>query len=140
MGTRRSPNLILRPVASFAAGTKHYVRDENTVNANTDYYAHGGLVAWYLDLLLRGWDPDGDGLDEVFRLLWKRHANTDEGYTEDDVLAALRRSGILLLEDVHAAILETNGAISVIEHPCRQARGRLTTPGCLRLRIGESES
>ena len=71
--------------AGHEAWIKHYIRDENTVNANTDYYGHGSLMAWYLDLYLRGRHPDGDGLDEVFRLLWKRHANTAEGYTEADV-------------------------------------------------------
>ncbi|MFA9429586.1 M61 family metallopeptidase [Egicoccus sp. AB-alg2] len=86
-----TPGVALQSLrrASHEAWVKHYVRDENTVNANTDYYGHGALVAWYLDLLLRGLRPDGDGLDEVFRLLWRRHANTAEGYTEADVEQAV---------------------------------------------------
>jgi predicted metalloprotease with PDZ domain len=79
--------------ASFEAWTKHYVRDENTPNSSTDYYGHGAMVAWELDLELRRRRPDGDGLDEVFRLLWKRHADTAEGFTEADVLDAIAEVG-----------------------------------------------
>ncbi|MEX0952688.1 MAG: PDZ domain-containing protein [Nitriliruptoraceae bacterium] len=75
--------------ASRDAWVKHYVRDENSPNAGTDYYNHGALVAWELDLRIRGADPDSDGLDVVLRQLWDRHAGAVEGYTEDDVLAAI---------------------------------------------------
>lgn len=79
--------------ASFEAWTKHYVRDENTANVATDYYGHGSLVACELDLRLRGADPDGDGLDEVLRTLWRRHAGSRDGYTEGDVLDAIAAVG-----------------------------------------------
>ncbi|HSK21959.1 MAG TPA: PDZ domain-containing protein [Egicoccus sp.] len=86
-----TPGVALQSLrrAGHEAWVKHYIRDENTANANTDYYGHGSLMAFYLDLYLRGRHPDGDGLDEVFRLLWKRHANSAEGYTEADVEAAV---------------------------------------------------
>jgi predicted metalloprotease with PDZ domain len=103
--------------ASYEAWVKHYVRDENTPNSSTDYYGHGALVAWELDLLLRRRTPDGDGLDEVFRLLWKRHAGRSDGYTEGDVLQAIAdvgdadlsalvdtRVGGRILPDLEAAI------------------------------------
>jgi predicted metalloprotease with PDZ domain len=83
--------------ASRTAWTKFYRRDENTPNAGTDYYAHGALAAFTLDLRLRRLDPDGDGLDGVLRDLWRRHgvdpAGRPRGYTADDVLAALVRAG-----------------------------------------------
>jgi predicted metalloprotease with PDZ domain len=79
--------------ASHEAWVKHYVRDENTANAMTDYYGHGALVAWELDLRLRARQPDGDGLDAVLRTLWREHAGRPEGYTEDDVLAAVAACG-----------------------------------------------
>jgi predicted metalloprotease with PDZ domain len=79
--------------AAHEAWTKHYVRDENTPNAATDYYGHGAMVAFELDLLLRRARPDGDGLDEVVRLLWRRHAGTEDGYTEQDVLDAIATVG-----------------------------------------------
>ncbi|MFA9445977.1 M61 family metallopeptidase [Egicoccus sp. AB-alg6-2] len=86
-----TPGVALQSLrrAGHEAWVKHYVRDENTLNANTDYYGHGALVAWYLDLRLRERQPDGDGLDDVFRLLWRRHADTAEGYTEADVEKAV---------------------------------------------------
>ena len=79
--------------ASHEAWTKHYLRDENSPNVMTDYYGHGSLVAFELDLRLRQADPEGDGLDTVFRTLWSRHANTPEGYTEQDVLEAIAEVG-----------------------------------------------
>jgi predicted metalloprotease with PDZ domain len=79
--------------ASFEAWTKHYVRDENTPNVATNYYGHGGLVAAEVDLRLRASDPDGDGLDRVLRELWRRHACSETGYTEADVLAAVADVG-----------------------------------------------
>jgi predicted metalloprotease with PDZ domain len=91
----QTPGALLQPLrqASMDAWTKHYVRDENSPNAMTDYYGHGALVAAELDLRLRAADPSGDGLDEVFRLLWRRHADTAEGYTEADVLDAVATVG-----------------------------------------------
>jgi predicted metalloprotease with PDZ domain len=79
--------------ASFEAWTKHYVRDENTPNAATDYYGHGAMVATELDLRLRAADPAGDGLDTVLRLLWERHAGSPHGYFEAHVLGAVREVG-----------------------------------------------
>ncbi len=75
--------------ASRDAWVKHYVRDENSPNAGTDYYNHGALVALELDLRIRAADPTSAGLDDVLRLLWDRHAGAPDGYTEEDVLAAL---------------------------------------------------
>ncbi len=97
-----TPGVALQPLreASHEAWTKHYVRDENSPNVMTDYYGHGSLVAWELDLRLRQADPEGDGLDEVFRLLWKRHANTTEGFTEQDVLDAVAEVGDDALADL----------------------------------------
>ncbi len=89
--------------ASYEAWTKHYVRDENSPNAMTDYYGHGSLVAFELDLRLRAADPDGDGLDTVFRLLWDRHAGQEAGYTEADVLSAIAEVG----GDPLAALIDT---------------------------------
>ncbi len=73
--------------ASWRAPERQYRRDENAANAMTEYYAHGSLVALELDALLRGEQPDGDGLDTVMRLLWQRHRDT--GYTDDDIFQAI---------------------------------------------------
>lgn len=77
--------------SSHDAWTKLYVHDENSVNAGVSYYGHGAVLAWCLDLLVRRAAPDSDGLDDVFRLLWRRfgasHADAATGYEEPDVEA-----------------------------------------------------
>jgi uncharacterized membrane protein YcaP (DUF421 family) len=61
-----------------------------------------------------------------------------EQVAEDDVRAAVRRSGILSLDDVHAAILETDGSISVVERGRNRGHG-LTTFERLRRHTGHRE-
>lgn len=73
--------------ASWRAPERQYRRDENAPNAMTEYYAHGSLVAFELDALLRDDNPNGDGLDTLMRLLWHRHQRS--GYTDEDVFAAV---------------------------------------------------
>ena len=92
---RATPGVGLQSLrrAGHEAWTKHYRRDENAPNAMTDYYGHGSLVAFELDLRLRAADPRGDGLDTVFRTLWRRHAGDPAGYTEADVVAAVADVG-----------------------------------------------
>ncbi|MBW3657485.1 MAG: PDZ domain-containing protein [Actinobacteria bacterium] len=86
--------------SSYEAWTKHYIRDENSLNAGVSYYGHGAVLAWCLDLLIRREDPYGHGLDGAFRLLWERFGQgarssatlldrSGTGYTEDDVVAAV---------------------------------------------------
>lgn len=72
--------------ASWRAAERQYRRDENAPNAMTEYYAHGSLVAFELDALLRSEHPDGDGLDDLMRLLWRTFHDTC--YTDDDVFTA----------------------------------------------------
>lgn len=88
---RTSPGVTRQPLvdASFHAWTGLYVRDENSVNAGTNYYGHGAVVAACLDLLVRAEDPGGDGLDQVLRLLWSRFGDTGKGYGHHDVVRAL---------------------------------------------------
>ncbi|MEX2551174.1 MAG: PDZ domain-containing protein [Nitriliruptoraceae bacterium] len=88
--------------ASHEAWIKHYVRDHNAPNVMTDYYGHGSLVAFELDLRLRHRAPDGRGLDAVLQLLWDRHAHSPAGFTERDVLDAIASVG----DDELAALVE----------------------------------
>ena len=69
--------------ASFLAWVKHYRPDENTPNSAISYYLKGELVAFALDLALRG---AGRSLDELLRTLYARHAAG--GLPEDGVEAA----------------------------------------------------
>ena len=43
------------------------------------------------------------------------HALKRAGMTHHDLMAGLRVSGVASIEDVHAAVLETNGRISVLQ-------------------------
>lgn len=87
---RRLPGARVQSLrdASWTAWTKHYRRDADTPNTATDYYVHGAVVALELDLALRRERPAGDGLDDVLRLLWSRHAD-GPGFDEADVIAAI---------------------------------------------------
>ncbi|MDX1660103.1 MAG: PDZ domain-containing protein [Nitriliruptorales bacterium] len=87
----RTPGAAYQSVrqASYEAWIKLYLRDENTPNVGVNYYGHGALLAWSLDLLIRAEDPDGPGLDGALRLLWSRFGGSPDGYTEPDVEAAV---------------------------------------------------
>lgn len=56
-----------------------------------------------------------------------------ERVAADDVLAAARANGVPSLDDVGAAVLETDGSISIIDRRHGRPRGRLTPLGHLRL-------
>src|SRR6185312_416784 len=47
-----------------------------------------------------------------------------EGVSRDELMAALREHGVLHLEDVRLAVLETDGAISVVPHDAKVHRTR----------------
>lgn len=58
---------------------------------------------------------------------------------EDDVLAAVRASGHLSLDEVQAAILETDGSISVVPWERGASARRYIRPDRVRLHLGDSE-
>ena len=74
--------------SSFDAWTKYYRPDENTPNAVVSYYLKGSLVALCLDLLIRGrthaQGASRKSLDDVMRLLWRRHGLSGSGVAEGD--------------------------------------------------------
>ena len=63
--------------SSFDAWTKYYVMDENTPNSVVSYYAKGSLIALALDLSIRKFSKQKQSLDDVMRLLWKKHGHLD---------------------------------------------------------------
>ncbi len=90
--------------ASHEAWTKQYIRDENTPNVAVNYYPHGAVLAWCLDLLIRHHNPDGQGLDDAFRLLWERFGRPGSegaarGYVEQDVVDAVNEAAAHDLTD-----------------------------------------
>jgi predicted metalloprotease with PDZ domain len=80
----RTPGRHRQSVAqsSFDAWIKFYRPDENSPNAVISYYAKGAVVSLALDLTLRA---SGSSLDELMRLLWRRHGKTGVGVAEDGI-------------------------------------------------------
>ena len=69
--------------SSFDAWTKYYQIDENTPNAVVSYYGKGALLALGLDLQIRAFTKNQQSLDDLMRLLWKKHGVNSDGLTED---------------------------------------------------------
>jgi predicted metalloprotease with PDZ domain len=67
--------------SSFDAWTKYYQADENTPNAVVSYYGKGALLALGLDLKIRAFSNNKQSLDDLMRLLWRKHGS--EGIAED---------------------------------------------------------
>ncbi|KQV47081.1 peptidase M61 [Pelomonas sp. Root1217] len=89
-GVLASPGRRVQPLAqaSFEAWTKYYRPDENSVNAASNYYGQGALVALCLDLSLR---DHKSSLDALMTRLWKASAGGPVG--EVDILAAVTALG-----------------------------------------------
>ncbi|MDX1619911.1 MAG: PDZ domain-containing protein [Nitriliruptorales bacterium] len=85
--------------ASYEAWIKLYLRDENSPNVGVNYYGHGALLAWCLDLLIRRADPHGPGLDGVLRELWHEFGRAGRGYQHSDVESAVAPAAGETLED-----------------------------------------
>ncbi len=97
----QTPGARLQAVrqASHEAWIKQYIRDENTPNVGVNYYPHGAMLAWCLDLQIRRENPGGAGLDDAVRLLWERFGRTGVGYRERDVQDAVNEAAGTSLDD-----------------------------------------
>ncbi|KQV86583.1 M61 family metallopeptidase [Pelomonas sp. Root1237] len=86
-----SPGRRVQPLAqaSFEAWTKYYRPDENSVNAASNYYGQGALVALCLDLSLR---DQKSSLDALMTRLWT--ASAGGPVSEADILDAVRALSI----------------------------------------------
>lgn len=90
----KNPGTQLQAVAesSFEAWTKYYRQDENAPNAIVSYYTKGALVALCLDSEIRTRTHGESSLDDVMRLMWKKHGKkvlgVPEGGISDLVLEA----------------------------------------------------
>ncbi|HLL55560.1 MAG TPA: PDZ domain-containing protein, partial [Myxococcaceae bacterium] len=70
--------------ASWVAWIKHYRPDENSPNSAISYYVKGEIVCALLDLEIRRATANERSLDDVMRLLWRRHGD-GSGVPEDGV-------------------------------------------------------
>lgn len=93
-GVLRNPGRKKQSVAdsSFDAWTKYYQMDANTPNAVVSYYAKGSLIALGLDLLIRQHSRNTKSLDDVMRLLWKKHSSEGAGIDHDALDRVIRSS------------------------------------------------
>jgi predicted metalloprotease with PDZ domain len=84
-GILRGPGKNKQSLAdsSFDAWTKYYQADENTPNAVVSYYGKGALLALGLDLQIRAFSKNKRSLDDLMRLIWKKHGVTFDGIAED---------------------------------------------------------
>lgn len=95
-GILRGPGRHKQSLAdsSFDAWTKYYQADENTPNAVVSYYGKGALLALGLDLQIRAFSKNKQSLDDLMRLLWRKHGS--EGIAEgglDDLIFELLGNG-----------------------------------------------
>ena len=97
-GILRGPGRQKQSLAdsSFDAWTKYYQADENTPNAVVSYYGKGALLALGLDLQIRAFSKNKQSLDDLMRLIWRKHGITLDGIAEDgldDLLIELLGEG-----------------------------------------------
>jgi predicted metalloprotease with PDZ domain len=106
--------------ASLTAWVKYYRPDENSANSAVSYYLKGELVAFALDLALRG---AGRSLDELLRILYARYA---EGEPASPQLRGRGQGeGVGLPEDgVERAVAELLGPGAAKAFFDRYVRGR----------------
>lgn len=88
-GILRGPGRHKQSLAdsSFDAWTKYYQADENTPNAVVSYYGKGALLALGLDLQIRAFSQNKQSLDDLMRLLWRKHGS--EGIAEEGLDALI---------------------------------------------------
>jgi predicted metalloprotease with PDZ domain len=79
--------------ASTCAWVKYYRPDENSPNSTVSYYVKGEVLGILLDLSIRRTTDGARSLDDVMRLLWRRHGQTGTGVPEDGVEAAIVEVG-----------------------------------------------
>lgn len=77
--------------SSFNAWIKLYRPDENTNNSSVSYYLKGGIVFFFLNVLLT---EKGKSIDDVLAKLWDRTVKIPErGVTKDEVYKVIEEVG-----------------------------------------------
>ena len=71
--------------SSFDAWIKLWKNNQQSYNAETDYYGKGSDVSLVLDLEIRQRSKNKYSLDDVMRTLYRRFPLSGKGYTVDDV-------------------------------------------------------
>ncbi|MEX1140156.1 MAG: PDZ domain-containing protein [Bacteroidota bacterium] len=84
---RRKPGNKVQSVAesSFDAWVKYWRGNQNSYNAESDYYDKGSDVSLLLDLEIRQRSKNKHSLDDVMRALYRRFPWNGTGYTVEDL-------------------------------------------------------
>ena len=97
--------------SSFNAWIKLYRPDENFSNSSISYYLKGGIVFWVLNVLLF---EQGNSVDELLKLLWKRYKDLPEmGLAKDDVFQMVEELGGKKVCDSFVNMIETTEEIDL---------------------------
>lgn len=86
---QESPGRLVQSLAqsSYDSWIKFYRRDENSINTSISYYTKGAVLAFLLDVEIRIANGGSKSLDDLMRLLYRRHSG-DKGYTPEEFRAA----------------------------------------------------
>mgnify|MGYP003633657765 CR=1 FL=1 len=99
--------------ASFETWIKFYQPDDNSLNANTNYYAKGALVALCLDLELR---LNSDvTLDTVMQSMWKTYGRQGQGVPEGGFAAMAERVSGLNLQAFFEKTLRSTQELPLVD-------------------------
>jgi predicted metalloprotease with PDZ domain len=85
--------------ASFDAWIKYWHQNENSYNAESDYYSKGAHVSLLLDLEIRNRSKNAASLDDVMRLLFQQFPVDGSGYTLNDFQRLAEQCTGVSLED-----------------------------------------
>lgn len=113
----KNPGSGVQPVAesSFEAWTKYYRQDENAPNSIVSYYTKGALVAFCLDAAIRAKTESSYCLDDVMRLMWKKHGKKAVGLPEGGMADLVQEATGVDLSDELEAWTETTAELPLQE-------------------------
>ncbi|CUS49032.1 MAG: putative protease with the C-terminal PDZ domain [Idiomarinaceae bacterium HL-53] len=90
--------------SSFLAWTTFYQQNENAVNAISNYYAKGAVLAFYLDLKLH---LQHSSLDDLLRLLWEKYGKNSKGTTMNIIFNEIEKlAGKSVFQDIEALVTQ----------------------------------
>lgn len=77
--------------SSFEAWTKLYNGGEDACNSSSNYYVHGALAAWCMDIYLRVYSDNRHSLGTILRALWEAQQEEGGGVDEMTFLSVVHR-------------------------------------------------
>ncbi len=97
--------------SSFDAWIKLYRPTPNNTNSYISYYLKGELLGLVMDLMIIEATKGAKSLDDFYRLLMDKYNKDGKGYTEKDVMAALKDVSGRDFSDFFAAYVRKPGVL-----------------------------